>query len=209
MGGFGSGRHWRFDTNATVADYRALDVRRWAREGLLEPGSRFRWQWTEDGERVAWIQAAAEIGRVRLIYKCRSNGQDWEDMEYPVRLLTTPCNYGGERQWFACPAVGCGRRVAKLYGGRVFACRHCHQLAYPSQREASHDRKARRADAIRARLGWEPGLYGLRGGRPKGMHRRTFVRLVAEVDRLSDEAEAALDFHMAGHLDRLHRKYVG
>lgn len=209
MGGIGSGRHWRFDRKESVANYRALDVRRWAREGYLEPGNCFGWQWTEDGERVAWIQVTVEPGRVRLVYKCKSNGGDWEDMAYPVRLLTTPCHYGGERQWFDCPAKGCGRRVAKLYSGRVFACRHCHQLAYPSRREASHDRKAHRADTIRERLGWEPRLYGLRGGKPKGMHRRTYARLVAEVDRLSDEAEDAFNFFIADHLDRLNRKIGG
>ena len=123
-----------------------------------------------------------------------------------MRLLTTPCNYGGERQWFACPAVGCGRRVAKLYGGRVFACRLCHELAYPSQREAEHDRLARRADAIRARLGWEPGLDGLQGGRPKGMHRRTFERLSSEVEWLSDRAEAVFAVHMADQLDKFNAR---
>jgi hypothetical protein len=31
--------------------------------------------------------------------------------------------------------AGCGQRVAILYGGDIFACRHCYQLAYPSARE--------------------------------------------------------------------------
>ena len=207
MGGIGSGRYWRFDTKHCVTDYQVLDVRRWAREGCLQPGDRFGWQWTEDGEQTGSIQVAVELGRIRLIYRSQSPGSDWENMDYAVRLLSTPCQYGGERQWFACPAVGCGRRVAKLYGGRVFACRHCHQLAYPSQREPSYDRIVRRADNIRARLGWEPGLYGIPGGRPKGMHRRTYERLVSEVDRLSDEAEAAFADRMAEHLFKLDARF--
>jgi len=33
----------------------------------------------------------------------------------------------------------CGRSVNNLYGaGRLFACRHCYQLAYASQREPAH-----------------------------------------------------------------------
>ena len=92
-------------------------------------------------------------------------------------------------------------------GGRVFTCHHCYDLAYPSQREASHDRKARRADKIRARLGWEPGLWGLPGERPKGMHRETYDRLVSEVERLGGEAELGFNVHMAAHLLKLEAKY--
>ena len=62
-----------------------------------------------------------------LIYRSRSGNEDWEDQNYPVWLDWTPCHFGGERPWFRCPAMGCGRRVAILYGGRIFACRHCYQ----------------------------------------------------------------------------------
>ncbi|SDY53906.1 hypothetical protein SAMN05444340_11022 [Citreimonas salinaria] len=107
-------------------------------------------------------------------------------MRYAVTLDTTRCNLGGARRWFLCPARGCGRRVAVLYGGKVFACRHCYGLAYPSQSESASDRAARRADRIRERLGWEPGILNGYGGKPKGMHWRTFERLVTEHDKWSD-----------------------
>lgn len=98
-------------------------------------------------------------------------------MNYPVRLAWTGCGFGGRRVWWRCPAVGCGRRVALLHGGRVFACRQCNRLAYRSQREANDDRATRRADTIRRRLGWEPGILNGNGLKPKGMHWRTFERL--------------------------------
>jgi hypothetical protein len=72
--------------------------------------------------------------------------------------------------------------VAILYGGVIFACRHCYSLAYASQRENPGNRAVRRADRIRERLGWEPGILNSNGSKPKGMHWRTFERLKAEHD---------------------------
>jgi len=117
MGGPGSGNRWRYSAKSTTDDYRTLDVRRWAREGVLRPGYWGGWQWTRDGETVASIQMRAEQDRVILIYRHRSGDGEWKDEQYPVRIVRTPCRLGGWRAWFICPAVGCGRRVAILYGG--------------------------------------------------------------------------------------------
>jgi hypothetical protein len=184
MGGAGSGNRGRYGAKSTTDDYRTLDVRRWAREGALRLGYRGGWQWTCDGETVASIQMRAEQDRVVLIYRHRSGGGEWKDEQYPVRIVRTPCNLGGWRAWFICPAVGCGRRVGILYGGGIFACRRCYQLAYPSSREDAGDRATRRADKLRARLGWEPGILNLNGDKPKWMRWRTFERMAAEHDQL-------------------------
>jgi Tetratricopeptide repeat len=112
----GSGNRWRYGAKSTTDDYRTLDVRRWAREGVLRPGYRGGWQWTRDGETVASIQMRSEHDRVILIYRHRSGGGEWKDEQCPVRIMRAPCNLGGTRPWFLCPAVGCGRRVAILYG---------------------------------------------------------------------------------------------
>jgi len=85
-------------------------------------------------------------------------------------------HYGGQRAWFRCPARGCGRSVAILYGGEIFACRRCYQLAYPSQCESSGDRADARAWKIRERCGGWGSLFDPLM-RPKGMHWRTFRKL--------------------------------
>lgn len=180
MGGFGSGRQ---GGGQCTDDMRPLDVRKIQRTGLLRPGQWFNWQWTCNDEVTATIGLRVEADRVVLTYRNRSrhhNGGDWESMNYPVLLAWTPCAFGGQRVWWRCPAVGCGRRVAVLHGGRVFACRQCHQLTYRCQREAADDRSTRRADTIRRRLGWEPGILNGNGLKPKGMHWSTFERLTAE-----------------------------
>jgi hypothetical protein len=183
MGGMGSGRHWYFGGKDTTNDYRVLDVRRWQRDGLLRPNQTFGWQWKRNGETVASIQVRTESDQVILKYRHKRSDEDWQDKSYPIRLDWTACHYGGVRPWFLCPARGCGRRVAILYGGGIFACRHCRQLAYPSQREITEDRAVRRADKIRDRLGWEPGILNGRGWeKPKGMRWGTFWRLVEDHD---------------------------
>ena len=178
-------------------DYWRLDVRRWQRDGLLTPGTAFGWKWTRYEEIIASIQVQVEEGRVLLIYRHRRSAEGWKDEHYPVYLDWTPCHLGGSRASFLCPAKGCGRRVAALYGGAIFACRHCYRLAYPSQRETSSDRLARRADKIRERLGWEPGILNLGGWKPKGMHWSTFQRLTAEHDALVARSVAGMESHLS------------
>ena len=90
-----------------------------------------------NGETVASIQMRAEQDRVILIYRHRSGDGEWKDEHYAVRIARTPCNLGGWRAWFICPAVGCGRRVAILYGGSIFACRHCYQTRDKASGQAS------------------------------------------------------------------------
>lgn len=192
MGGMGSGRHWHYDTKCTTNEYRKLDVRRWAREGFLNAGNAFGWRWSQEGETAASIRVKVEIDAVRLIYRNRSNGNDWQDMNYRVRLDRTSCHYGGERPYFRCPARGCGCRVAILYGGKVFACRKCHDLAYPSQREDASERAARRCEKLRARLGWDGGIFDDTYEKPNGMHWRTYEYLVREVESSSQASLASI-----------------
>ena len=189
MGGIGSGRHWHYGAKDTTENHMPIDIRRWLRKGLLAPGTAFTCHRTCNGKTIGSIKVRAESDRVILIYRHCNGGGEWKDESYPVSLDWTSCNYGGKRPWFLCPAKGCGRRVAVLYGGSIFACRHCHQLAYPSQRETDYDRAARRANKIRERLGWEQGIFNPKGWKkPKGMHWRTFERLNTEHDAFVSES---------------------
>lgn len=185
MGGIGSGRRWG-GGKPTTDDYHSLDIRWLKREGLFEAEGWRTVTWSRMGEVRSRVELRFSGEVMRLKYKHQSGGGDWEDQQYPVHIDTSPCHLGGERHWFLCPAVGCGRRVAILYAANVFVCRHCLQLAYQSQREEGFDRATRRADRIREKLGWEGGILNGPGPKPKGMHHRTFQRLWAEHQALCD-----------------------
>ncbi|MGY6278121.1 hypothetical protein [Methylomonas sp. MgM2] len=183
MGGMGSGRRYQAGKD-TTDDYRALDIRIIHRDGCLKPGISFTTNWTSNGKNIGSMQGYSYADHIVLDYRHQRSGEEWQSKRYSVKIDWTNCNYGGQRPWFRCPANGCGRRVALLYLGPsgIFACRHCYDLAYKSQRESRSDRSARRADNIRDKLGWHRGVLNPDGSKPKGMHWKTFYKLKAEHD---------------------------
>jgi hypothetical protein len=100
--------------------------------------------------------------------------------DQPVFVTWTPCHYGGARPWFECPL--CHRRAGKLYLRRVWLCRICARLAYGTTRVGKPARLDHWAWKLERRLGlrWNADQTWWRVTRPKGMHRRTFDRLLAE-----------------------------
>jgi len=108
MGGYGSGRRW--SSKNTTSGYLRLDVRRLQQRGCLVPGKSSRWYWTLNDRPHGDIQIRSQFDRIVLSYRLRSRSEDWQRKEYSVLLTQTPCHFGGVRQWFLCPARGCGRR---------------------------------------------------------------------------------------------------
>jgi hypothetical protein len=91
--------------------------------------------------------------------------------------------------------------VAKLYQrGKLFACRHCHGLAYASQQESSNQRGVYRAQKIRTRLGGSVSMFEDFPDKPKGMHWRTYDRLRGRYDMAEARSMAGLE-HFLNRLD--------
>lgn len=142
MGGMGSGNWYRWQgKKATVEESLVVamrDVRKWLYHGA---SGTLRWTWKSGrSATIGWIvRWQAETPTFTLHYRWR----DRDDVEIPIRLQTTPTNFGGRRWWFTCPLVvggmPCQRRAGKLYlppGARYFGCRKCHDLTYQSSQEA-------------------------------------------------------------------------
>lgn len=169
-----------------------MDVRYMQREGLLKEMTSGSLHWSSRGERFATINFRILDRQIWLSYRHRRRGGDWESLAYSLRLEWTVCHFGGQRPWFICPAKGCGVRTATIYGGRIYACRRCHGLAYMSQRQSRSDRASARAERILEKLGWEDLLtiFDPVTERPKGMHHRTFNRLAEQYEAARYEAFA-------------------
>lgn len=184
MGGYGSGRPgWKRKTGAMLC----LEVGRLQKGGALEAGRAGQISWDRGGGDTSSVSFQGFGQSVKLVFRVRIGGGEWEDVAQTIRLERTPCRFGGERPWFLCPR--CGRRVGVLYGHRLFLCRTCHSLAYASQCEPRHDRLLRRANKLRARLGGEAGISATIN-KPKRMRRATYARMKSEIYELEDTGMA-------------------
>lgn len=132
-----------------VEDCHALDLNELLRRRLFTPGESrsgsLRWTQVSTGRerasvgyRVDW---EAERATLALTYTLK-RGEEREEVDELVRLVTSRPPFGGLRWWFTCPLVvdgtPCRRRVSKVYlppRGRLFGCRTCYRLTYRSVQE--------------------------------------------------------------------------
>ena len=114
-------------------------------------------------------------------------------------LVTTPCNLGGTRYWFACP--WCGMRVGCIYiapGDYGFRCRQCNNLTYRSRNRCvteAFGHISRQIDKLRSeikRWTW--------GGRPT----RPVQRL-----RALERKIGVLSPEISARCERLRRRVMG
>lgn len=176
MGGYGSGRHYRWDETTKLEETQRLDVRYLHRRGLLRTTAWFDFTWHRGEQRTGAIEIQVQPGGSLLLRYVIRSGGDPQYIERRVEVEWTRCHYGGMRPWFVCP--GCQRRVAVLaclHG--AFRCRHCHHLRYASQSQEALDRLYHKQQQIRTRLGLAPHASMWRSPKPKGMHWKTFDRL--------------------------------
>ena len=121
---------------------------------------------------------------------------------YRVRLITTPCRFGGKRYWFSCPGTDCGKRVGKLYlppGASYFLCRHCHDLTYEACRKhrscwyTSTEQVTMQMKKIRERLDGSQNALGLFPPKPRRMRTQTYIHLRERYFRLEDQWQTDME----------------
>jgi hypothetical protein len=171
----------------TVSSKRAVDLTRPIRKIMREMGipgfpdaRRIEFppqalQWTRRGATAPWatVEVRLELescrGTAWLRYDVHHASRRTGPQKYPVALVSTPCNFGGVRWWWICPATG--RRVRKIYlpngGARFLSPRGgWHNLAYASQRRDKMGRIHARISRLYARLKADyPGLTISQGNR--------------------------------------------
>lgn len=120
-----------------------IDASFLSREGYFRQSKSGILTWTQmntgDKNRVSIYFDETE-NTLRISYTVTDYDGEKNDINYKVKVVTTKCNYGGERFWFICPlqkkGIPCGRRIRVLYQGQdYFGCRHCYDLTYKSRNQ--------------------------------------------------------------------------
>jgi hypothetical protein len=163
----------------------ALDVRKLRRAGDLGGDHKVVVRWTR-GESVNSVGVTFLGGEHAFVSYRDERGEATTER---IGIEWTFCNFGGERPWWTCPH--CRRRCAIVYasGPSPFVCRLCASLTYETSQSDAYARANCKVNKRRERLGWERGAPS--PPKPKGMHRRTWMRLVAEclaADRMESAA---------------------
>lgn len=199
MGRFGSGRFGRRSGRALDSEMVRVGLADLRRNGFFNRVA---------GLPIGSVAGVELSGRdktqfARLILGVASDGDTdvlGED-KVVLRLLISPQPFGGHRIWFECPRAYCRRRCSVLYrlidlGSRAFACRSCTRFSYLTQSLSEGYRYERRAERGMRRL------RRLADGtllRPRGMHQKTYDRLVAEIETfMRASANARPYFPMLG-----------
>ena len=198
MGGYGSGRNG-FCTTAKVDEGLKIDINKLKRDGMLNLNScrsgGIKWTRLSTGEKTASIGYETntldpENMWMRVNYTHTSYYDDeTNEMDYKIGLETTQPNYGGKRLWFICPLTY--KRAGVLFspsGSKWFASRHAYNLKYQSQSRSPHDRAIDRMWKLKNKLGGNEYWR-----KPKGMHWKTFQRMVEEIH----DAEEVCDAYLA------------
>jgi len=111
----------------------------------------------------------------------------------------------GTRWWVRCPV--CNRRCGMLYlltPRDQWQCRVCARLGYFTKRLSRTGRLTHRAETlVRHRLGAEWTPYSSPPTRPKGMHRRTYRRLVKTLQRIEEKRDRVFLLGSARLLSRI------
>lgn len=192
MGGWGSGRYWeRDDRKGNTGEHLRLDsfyfgkyiplMRQKNKESLK---SSIRWS---DGSQIGFTLFLNHI----IVGYTIGSEPERANIRDTIYFNSVPNNYGGhDRIYFTCPCCDCRSRCLYLHIGH-FKCRKCACLNYTSQQMTKNEMlEARKTitflqDKFNETSDiWQKIVIGYIPPRPKGMHTKTYEKLLMELFEL-------------------------
>jgi hypothetical protein len=155
--------------------------------GAFRNGAESCCTWTGGGgsdRGVARLHVSSQGDSISITVQTAGAHDGGRTFNFSIRLVYTSSQLGGQRAWFECP--NCRGKKVHLYvvpSLGALACGPCLRVAYRVQSLSPMDRMWYRLDKLEQRLGGG-GRSWDKVSRPKGMHRRTFLRLSDAYHRL-------------------------
>lgn len=185
MGGIGSGRScWR--SKNFVEETRFI-TSKWVKAHLqLLQKQPLQVNWYQGKESIGSVSVSlVNLNQLCVWYKYRRSCEsDWLAVCEFISIQLSACRYGGVRLWFICPK--CGKRITNIYVDTVVACRNCLGLRYQCEYEDEMSRLQSKTRKIFDRIGNDCV-------RPKGMHRKTYERLICEAIELQNRQDSLIE----------------
>lgn len=165
MGGSGSGQ-WQ-KGKALTTERNSLDIR--DMRAAARAMRLVNWRWSDGTTASVLFCKGLAFLEVRM--------PGLATVQTQVELDATLLHFGGHRFWWRCPC--CRARVGVLYWQRGrWQCRTCAELVHKSTRQRGLFRGYAKVNKVRRELGWGGGMLSPVGTRRKGMHRKTYSRLM-------------------------------
>ena len=208
MGGYNSGGHNR--RLVAVEACVRFDVGMLHKAGMFDGNQQAHgWIYSHGDQHTCDVQAYTDGQHSKIGLWIVRDGQTYKQT---IRTSETPCNYGKSRTWLHCPH--CGARSFRLFyydnvvnkGIHVhyFTCRQCLRLTYQARRERGFDLYSDRADKIARKLGrTKTRWHDDPPDKPKGMHTRTYDRLMDGWYKAVELADGAFCKGLAAHMPEL------
>ena len=153
-----------------VDGLKSVDLRVLRRAGALLVGCVSVIQWFRQGHYLGEFQVTAATDQLTISYSTQHN------VTQIVKLTYTPCHFGSQRPWMACPR--CSSRVMLLYVAATgLGCRHCFNLTYQSRNEGHVANLSRSVRNARVKVGAAPDLTKPLPPKPKWKHHEKYNRL--------------------------------
>jgi hypothetical protein len=186
MGGIGSGSE---PQRTLVEDCLILDANELARQGCFQLGSLTSMEncWKIDGVTVA--KAVLEIDlrcdRYQPQMRLTLSRPHHEDVSQMIALRDITPTYGGIRWFFKARNSALCQKLYMTPRSNRFGTRQEFQLTYRSKRLCPSARARWRAQQLRESL---PGArFDHYPPRPRGMHQKTYDRLVSQLREADDK----------------------
>jgi hypothetical protein len=198
MGGYGSGGS-SHSGRPTVRQCMSLHISNFKKQDALKKGTSGRLDFGKNS-----LGFEVTYDDMLYIYWHVENNPERSSQHLGFQWLAHSRTFGGYQTYWVCPFCHGCFNILYFYRNR-FACRKCHRLKYPSQRESPSDRLRRRVEKLAGGLqSMYEWLDDTIPSRPKGMRQATYERLAAQYEKILNR------YHYVSQLELLrivNRKY--